>query len=493
MIYNSLGLGRLGNHLFQIASTLGIAEKTGHKASFPEWSYEKYFKSPLPHLTHEKGIQVREKMYAYDASLLTLPTQNTYNLIGYFQSPKYWDEQKIRNQFEFTQDIIDGVKHKLPSNPVAVSVRRGDFVNNPNYFQLPVTYYLNAYYKHFPDCTPIIFSDDLTWCKKHFKAITGAVFAANLTDIEQLCLMSLCDKHIISNSTFSWWGAYLSGSTQVIRPEQNMAGMLAKVNSEKDYWPEGWQIFNDYKIDLTDTTFIIPVYYDHEDRRQNLTLTLAFLNTYFDTNIMIGEQGAHEFEYLDGYADYVHFTYDRFHRTRMINDMAKMANTPIVVNWDCDNLCSVAQISEAVNAVRNGADISYPFDGTVYRVPRHQFSKVIESLDICDLDEKLCAEKKSSVGHAVVMNKKSFIRSGMENEHFISWGPEDAERWHRYHILGLSIQRIPGAIWHLDHWIGENSSTKNEYFHANDREFLKVSTKKKPQLEEYINTWNWVK
>ena len=86
-----------------------------------------------------------------------------------------------------------------------------------------------------------------------------------------------------------------------------MAGQLAKENSEKDYWPKEWKIFNDYQIDLSDTTFIIPVFYDHNDRMQNIMLTLAFLNTHFKTNIIIGEQGGNEFEYLKDYADYVKF------------------------------------------------------------------------------------------------------------------------------------------------------------------------------------------
>jgi predicted glycosyltransferase involved in capsule biosynthesis len=90
------------------------------------------------------------------------------------------------------------------------------------------------------------------------------------------------------------------------------------------------------------------------------------------------------------------------------------------------------------------------------------------------------------------MNKKSFIRAGMENENFISWGPEDSERFNRYHILGLTVQRIPGAMYHMDHYVGENSSPKNEHFKANEKEFLNVVTRNKNKLEEYINSWDWI-
>ena len=497
--FSQLGnLGRLGNQLFQIASITGIAEKIGTQALFPYWQYAKHFKNPLPRLTNTNLIKASERFYHYDEeSIKSLNQDKDYDLYGYFQSYKYWDKETVLKQFEFDDKLKETVynlyKKALDKPHVAISIRRGDFVNNPNYFQLPITYYLNAYYKHFgAEYNVIIFSDDINYCKAHFRAIPNVSYA-DLNDIEQLCLMSMCKNHIISNSTFSWWGAYLSQSENVFRPEKNMAGELARLNSEKDYWPKEWKVFKDYQIDLSDTTFIIPVYFDHNDRMQNIMLTLAFLNTHFRTNIVIGEQGGNEFEYLKDYADYVKFDLPSFHRTKMINDMAKKATTPIVVNWDCDNICPPAQIAESVINIRNGGDIAYPFDGTVFRVPRFCFHPVSETLDITSINEKLCAEKRSSVGHAVVMNKESFIKAGMENENFISWGPEDSERYNRYHILGLKVQRIQGGIYHMDHFVGENSSPTNKFFKHNEREFLKIATRSKAQLQEMINTWEWLR
>jgi hypothetical protein len=491
-------LGRLGNSLFQIASITGIADKLNTSAVFPKWRYEYAFKNPLPKTNALiNTTPILEPNFTYDEAFInSLKPDEINNLHGWFQTEKYWShcKEKVLEQFEFSDTIINKVsfrfKTALAGKNVAISIRRGDFVNNPNYFQLLISYYLNAYYTHFKGYNAIIFSDDIEYCKTHFKAIPG-IYYADLSDIEQLCLMSLCDNHIISNSTFSWWGAYLSFSQKVIRPEKNFAGDLAKNNSEKDYWPKGWQVFKDYQIDLSDTTFIIPVHYDHSDRRQNLHLTLAFLNTHFNTNILIGEQGGNHFEELEDYAEYFQFKYKEFHRTRMINEMVKMAKTPIVINWDADNLCTPAQIVEAVNSIRDGADISYPFDGTVYRVPRIFFNKAVESLDVTSIPTKSCVAKQSSVGHAIVMNKESFIKAGMENENFISWTPEDSERFNRYKILGLTVQRIPGAIYHMDHYCGVNSSAKNPFFKDGEAEYMNVVRKNKQQLQEYIKTWTW--
>jgi hypothetical protein len=54
----------------------------------------------------------------------------------------------------------------------------------------------------------LIFSDDIEWCKNNFKG-PEFYFSENEIDIEDLFLMSLCDNHIISNSSFSWWGSWL--------------------------------------------------------------------------------------------------------------------------------------------------------------------------------------------------------------------------------------------------------------------------------------------
>jgi hypothetical protein len=497
VIYHSLTPGRLGNQLFEVAASLGIAEKTGHKAAFPAWKYESYFEHPLPHSTLNKYKPLQEPSFRYhpEEILERIYPAVDYELKGYFQSYKYWNKGHIKYQFTFLDELKKSVSHKfreqLSKSTVAISVRRGDFVGNPNYFQIPVSWYLNAYYRHFEGDSVIVFTDDIAWCKRHFRALQHVSFTEGLNDIEQLCLMSMCDNHIISNSTFSWWGAYLSDSEKIIRPEKNFAGNLADLNDESDYWPPQWEIFTGDKIDLKDTTFIIPVHYDHEDRRQNLMLSLGFLHTYFDTNILIGEQGSNQFEELNIYADYVHFSYDNFHRTKIINELIRLSETNIVVNWDCDNICSPSQLAEAVNQIRDGMDIVYPFDGTVYRVPRYLFATAM-SLDVHDIDINKCAEKHSSVGHAVVMNKDAFNKAGMENEHFISWGPEDSERFNRYNILGLKIKRIEGAIYHLDHYVGINSSNRNTHFKDNEREFLKVATKRKPDLEAYIKTWAWV-
>ena len=166
---NCIGtLGRLGNSLFQIASCIGIADTLKTDVIFPQWKYSRYFKHPLPtgFITSEK---INETNFHYDEQLInSLNPGKDYNLYGYFQSEKYWlhCKEKVLQQFTFNDETKLKVKHrfKMPlGRPhVAISVRRGDFVNNSNYFQLPITYYLNAYYKYFEGYNIIICSDDFS-------------------------------------------------------------------------------------------------------------------------------------------------------------------------------------------------------------------------------------------------------------------------------------------------------------------------------------------
>lgn len=244
---------------------------------------------------------------------------------------------------------------------------------------------------------------------------------------------------------------------------------------------------------LMDVTFVIPVYYDHYHRRQNLLLTIAFIRSNFMTNIIIGEYGGYNFEFLSDYVGYEYIDLPYFHRTKMINNLVKLSRTHIVVNWDADNICDPANIIESVEAIRNGtSDISYPFNGDVVRVPRHMFADAM-SLNVKDIDANACQTKGfNSVGHAVVMNKQSFINAGMENENFITWGPEDGERYNRYNILGLNIHRASGPMFHMDHYIGTNSSSNHEWFRQNNAEYEKVVKMNREQLREYVRGWEWV-
>lgn len=492
--------GRLGNQLFQIAGTLGMAEKYNATAVFPEWKDEQAFEQPLPHGPMQTN-QVKETYFHhYDWQL-----KESCDLFGYLQSYKYFPKElPFRFKPDFIQKAKGGLETAFETPTISIHIRRTDYVNNPLYYQLHINWFIKALFSidNWKDHNIIIFSDDIGYAKIHFECLSNVFFSEHKTPMQDVCLMSQCDNHILSNSSISWWGAYLSKQKNVFHPRELFAGNF-KSKSLKDYWPGMWKEFwpDNLKIDLRDCTFTIPVYFDHMDRKKNLELVLCMLQQSFDTNIIIGEQGKKGFSYTAKYGlRYIFFDYKHFHRTKMLNEMAMMSKTNIVANWDADIILPPLQIWMTCEMLKNGSDMVFPYDGRFARMNRMMwFNKIEKSLDIGTLgDAKLHGKRgreipENSVGGAVFFNKESFIEGGMENENMISFGPEDCERNDRFKALGFKVDRTGGCLYHMDHWCGTNSNVMNPFFKANHVELEKVRAilLNQEQLKAYVRTWAW--
>ena len=101
--------GHLGNQLFQIASTIGIAVENNHDFCFPKWSHNWFFKNKLPVVTHQECINYKEEQFHYEP--IKLDPEN-YDLEGWFQSEKYFDKKLAKHYFEFKVDLIQKLKNR---------------------------------------------------------------------------------------------------------------------------------------------------------------------------------------------------------------------------------------------------------------------------------------------------------------------------------------------------------------------------------------------
>ena len=162
---------------------------------------------------------------------------------GYFQSYKYFDKHRdvILKEFTFKDHIISKCRLKISEyiNPVSIHIRRGDYVNHPGFWKITPEY-LQESLHHFDDdsYTFLIFSDDIEWCKQIFPE--GVVFMEGNNQFEDLCLMSLCNHNIISNSSYSWWAAYLNQNKnkKVIAP----SNWFIPAKPLTDLYPNNWII-----------------------------------------------------------------------------------------------------------------------------------------------------------------------------------------------------------------------------------------------------------
>lgn len=213
--YSNLGKnGRLGNQLFQISSTIGVALKNGHEFCFPKWDYAQYFDHPLPEGYPSGTVVYKEPNYRYHD--IVLSTTKNWDLDGYFQSWKYFNDYK------------DTVQHYLafyrkPVHKVAVHVRRGDYLQLQHIHPvLPIDYYRRAM-EYFKGEMFTIFSDDIFWCIENLNGYNVEFYHPD-TDINTFQAMAQYDYFVIANSSFSYWAAYLANSTQVIAPKNYVIG-----------------------------------------------------------------------------------------------------------------------------------------------------------------------------------------------------------------------------------------------------------------------------
>jgi hypothetical protein len=244
--------GRFGNQLFLIASTIGIAINNDLKYGFPEWKNNTYFKEKLPGLAPGPGNIIKEQSFDYNPVII--PKNSFTYLEGYFQSEKYFNTSAainiIRNAFTFKDEYIQPVKDSLKgiTNTCSIHVRRGDYLNYPDiHIQQPVEYWHSAQTNIENSTnvsTYIVMSDDINWCKenKHLFTTTGkkVLFMQGRNDIDDFIMMTLCEHNIITNSTFSWWAAWLNVNKDkvVVAPKQWFG--TNSPSDGKDLYVEGW-------------------------------------------------------------------------------------------------------------------------------------------------------------------------------------------------------------------------------------------------------------
>jgi hypothetical protein len=252
-------------------------------------------------------------------------------------------------------------------------------------------------------------------------------------------------------------------------------------------------------IELKDLTITIPVKIDHPDRSRNLKIVVDFLTRNLNTNIIVCEQDTEEVpNILKGY-DFKYLTHKRsdnlIHRTFQLNYMAKAADTPFIANYDADVLVLPDLYHHSVNLLREGkASLVLPYAGPCYDVPVRYHDAILESgsLDcVGDITKTGGLMNPNSVGGAIFWNKDDFIKGGMENERFISWGFEDNERFYRFNTLGYPLLRSPGNLYHLNHFRTPNSNHTHKFYNNNKSEYDRIRRMNRMQLQNEVSTWDW--
>lgn len=236
-------MGGLGNQLFQIAAAYAHCKRHGHTltiSSNTRGGRNTYWNTLFKHLKdytvprqkrtifrdnllrnvkplQTPGILWKEPRFAYTPIPATASA-----LSGYFQSSQYFQDcaNEIRQLFTFDTTRMQQRHGALLTRKDAtvLHIRRGDYVSAPTYHGiLSAEWYKEACVGR---TNLLVFSDDLPWCRG-LDFLKGATFVDEPDEAVALQLMSQFHRFILSNSSFSWWAAWLSGpDADVVIPDR---------------------------------------------------------------------------------------------------------------------------------------------------------------------------------------------------------------------------------------------------------------------------------
>lgn len=197
----------------------------------------------------KKVVETRE--FEYHPELLTYKTNVL--LSGYWQNYKYFHAycKDIQRQFMPKKAFSKEISHLMTSlkneNSVCMHIRRGDYATfkggkclSMDYYKEALTMIENAFHGNYKI---YVFSDDISFVKEMFVYKPNFCYLSDsytLTDLEEFFVMSACKNHIIANSTYSWWAAYLNTNEEkiVIAPEVDLW--------KREYYPENWNVIKAY-------------------------------------------------------------------------------------------------------------------------------------------------------------------------------------------------------------------------------------------------------
>jgi len=277
------------------------------------------------------------------------------------------------------------------------------------------------------------------------------------------------------------------------------------------------------RFDLTKTTFIIPLRIETADRMRNIITILIYLSRNFDTKIIVKEvdessvyerevlpilEQALEPEWLECITHIFEKSDDfTFHRTKILNDMLWMVDTPVVVNYDSDILLPLETYINATNMIAKGwvhpdvengkpVKVIYPYGCGNYQFQCHvgdnEVTNFINSGFNYEYFNGHMRQWDAKYGFCQFFDTEEYKKLGGENENFVAYGYEDDERHFRFNLLS-SVARIDDYVYHLEHGRTKNSWFNNPYCEDNKKLWEMLKVKGKKSLIKYYEEVDYLK
>lgn len=272
--FSALGeRGRLGNQLWQVAASYGIAQRLGTDLFLPKWDYEVYFSCPEEWFSNGPPKQEAETLACDHIDWRQQPylqcwhyIENVTDDIRRFFQPSDLAQEYLDNHIQLTGQVwLDDI----PDDAISLHVRRGDNADPKTHpvgtWPLVTKQFYADALDFIGDGPVVIFSDDIPWCRKNLDIFgdrdrvfvedgpqrdpeygTGTQYRFQpALDWIDMQLMARCKHHILANSTYSWWGAFLDEQPDsVVVYPNHWVGWRIDQFEPRDLMPPHWTEIN---------------------------------------------------------------------------------------------------------------------------------------------------------------------------------------------------------------------------------------------------------
>ena len=229
---------------FQITNTKRMVSKAwDYLLGFGPRNGRRFKDSYRQYLIQKKYRLIQEKEIIHYDETLEKQAEPSYYL-GFWQTPRYFDEyyEELKKQFTRKDSLSSkGMEYQrkiAEQTSVALHIRRTDYVRKEGNAAIGLDFYKEALKRmeeQVGSFTLFIYTDDKQYVRENFK-LREYVLVEGVSDLDEFELMTQCSHHIVANSTFSWWAAYLG---------ENKGGVVyapcADIWSEEFYTPQ-WNL-----------------------------------------------------------------------------------------------------------------------------------------------------------------------------------------------------------------------------------------------------------
>lgn len=225
--------GDMGNQIFQLATLIGAAKRSNANIVLPSRSKDLPMFKLFDMEFEFKDIEIDGVFYEYDNyELINIPKDGkNYDIRGYRQAYKYFDDYRddVIKTIKIKQELIDKLKPLLPEKYIAVHIRRGDYIKLIHkipilreFRRCQLSYYQSAIKKIreiYHNEPLLVCTDSPDWVKtimkeldpEHSDNIRLAPIHEEISPkFSDFITLYLSQAMVISNSTYSWWAAYLN-------------------------------------------------------------------------------------------------------------------------------------------------------------------------------------------------------------------------------------------------------------------------------------------